>query len=74
MLIHYNKKYDCYDAMEHDLKFGKDIILDGVKLIPISVLKDIRTEIDKLQGINSAYYIAIEDAKEVIDKYITKIQ
>ena len=36
----------------------------------LDTIEDIKAEIDVLHGINSAYYLAIEDVKEVIDKHI----
>ncbi|MCR5788645.1 MAG: hypothetical protein K6G83_02040 [Lachnospiraceae bacterium] len=62
----YGKKcYKC--AAEH--RQLAEWLKDYKRLL--GAIEDIKAEIDKLKGINSAYYIAIEDVKEVIDKYIS---
>lgn len=69
------EKSECnYQVTECDLKFGKQITLDGELLIPISVLDKIRDEIE--QGyckIESDYdkgrNIGLRIATQIIDKY-----
>ena len=39
MKIRSNKTFDCYETAYESWKSGKDISLDGVKLIPITVIE-----------------------------------
>ena len=67
------EKSECnYQVTECDLKFGKQITLDGEVLIPMSVLDKIRAEIEAYQS-DAFYHDNVMMNKrmvlEIIDKY-----
>lgn len=49
MKITYNNVFNCYEVTECDCKFGKAITLDGVPMIPVTEIIELR---DKIQGIH----------------------
>lgn len=62
------EKTECnYQVTECDLKFGKQITLDGKLLVPISVLDKIRAEIRSMD------YLTIEDGSDGYDHYINRV-
>lgn len=70
MKIKSNKTFDCYDTAYESWSGGKDITLDGIKLIPITTLDKIRAEL--IQSIQNGM-LKIESGDEnlfrIIDKY-----
>ena len=76
MKIVSNKTFDCYETAYESWSSGKDITLDGVKLIPITVLDEIRAEIMKLDYIDEDKYegtsidpqISRDDVLEIVEK------
>lgn len=70
MKIKSNKTFNCYDTAYENWDSGKDITLDGVKLIPITILDNIRDNL--IQSIQNGT-IKIESGNEelfsIIDKY-----
>ena len=82
MKIRSNKIFDCYETAYESWKSGKDISLDGVKLIPITVLDEIRAEIVELTKCpygteclgancpsNTDCMICGDHVLEILDKY-----
>ena len=75
MKIHYNKDFECYMVAEcHKTNV---IELDGVQLIPITELENIKTEINE-EDIDCQYeedYVysgGLQKAIEIIDKHISE--
>lgn len=70
MKIKSNKTFDCYDTAYESWSGGKDITLDGVKLIPITILDKMKDEL--IQSIQNGT-LKIESGNEelfrIIDKY-----
>lgn len=69
------EKNECnYQVTECDLKFGRQITLDGELLIPVSVLYNIKDEIEEIE-INGnirdveCFSAGINAALKIIDKY-----
>ena len=74
MKIKSNKTFECYETAYESWHGGKDITLDGIKLIPITILDKIRAEIEKLQligyaTVNGKREIASRAVLQIIDKY-----
>lgn len=66
------EKSECnYQVTECDLKFGKQITLDGELLVPISVLNKIRSEIEQtaFKGVDGEKFIFVRRVNQIIDKY-----
>ena len=72
MKIHYNDEFNCYETTECNKT--NSIELDGVKLIPITKIENIKVEIERLKpnNPNFEHYVgetrAINNVLEVIDK------
>lgn len=47
MKIKSNKTFDCYETAHESWNGGKDITLDGVRLVPVTVLDKIIAEIEQ---------------------------
>lgn len=74
MKIKSNKTFECYETAYESWHGGKDITLDGIKLIPITILDKIRDEIEEIQIIGYATVdgkldIASRAVMRIIDKY-----
>ena len=74
MKIKSNKTFECYETAYESWHGGKDITLDGIKLIPITILDKIRDEIEEIQIIGFATVdgkldIASRVVMRIIDKY-----
>ena len=74
MKIKSNKTFECYETAYESWHGGKDITLDGIKLIPITILDKIRDEIEEIQIIGFATVdgkldIASRSVMRIIDKY-----
>ena len=48
MKITYNDVFNCYEATECDCKFGKAITLDGIPMVPVTEIIELRDKIQKL--------------------------
>ncbi len=77
MKIKSNKTFDCYDTAYESWSGGKDITLDGIKLIPITILDTIRAEIEQVENeiiiddkdLDEGKRIAFMYIHQIIDKY-----
>lgn len=79
MKIKSNKTFNCYETAYENWNSGKDITLDGIKLIPITIFDKIRAEIRDWQtDIHDNEYDAethdfvFERIYEIIDEYKTE--
>ncbi len=48
MKIKSNRTFDCYETAYESWSGGKDITLDGIRLVPVTILDKIRAEIERL--------------------------
>lgn len=62
-----------YQVTECDIKFGEQITLDGELLIPISVIEDIKAEIQNGMEMfpDGDFYISVDVLEKIIDKHIS---
>ncbi|SCW63415.1 hypothetical protein SAMN05660484_02171 [Eubacterium ruminantium] len=70
MKIESNETFECYETAYESWHGGKDITLDGIKLIPITILDKIKAEVEQIELLAVYTRGDIKSmALEIIDKY-----
>ena len=74
MKIKSNIAFDCYETAYESWSGGKDITLDGIRLVPVTILDKIKDEIEQIE-INGhikdaeCFIAGLNTASKIIDKY-----
>lgn len=79
MKIESNETFECYETTCESWNNGKDITLDGVRLVPVTILEELAAEIRQRHNVvaNDSVIAGIvherNEVLEIIHKYAAKI-